>query len=205
MTREILSVTRRQGAACIRLRDGEEVRFPARMLSIYPLRAGQMLDTEALDAFLREHAPAYALERAVKMQATRDHTEKEIADALEKSAYPPYAVAYALSLMTRAQWVSDRRFAENFTRTRSVRYGKSRLRSEMRRKGVSDGDADAALSALSEEDEFAAALSAAQRLRRQHKDDGHTLQALLRRGFPFGLCRRAVEATRLPPEETDEP
>lgn len=114
-----------------------------------------------------------------------------------------------LDRFTEVGLINDAEFAQSWVESRSRNKGLSRraLQRELQRKGISAEDQEAALSGLSDEDQFAAALSyATSRARRMTDQDPLTAKrrlagALARRGYSPGLCfevaRRVIEEREL--------
>ena len=200
MTGEIASIRRRSGVCCVKLLSGGEFRFPSVFLHEKPLRVGRMVDAEEYLAFVKSRALPFALDRAVKMQAMREHTEKEVARKLRQSAYPEEIVQQVMDMLTTAELVSDGRFAETWVRHRAKSRGRRMIAAEMMQKGVSADTAQQALAAFSPEEELAAARKIAQKLLKQGKDGPHVMQALMRRGYQYGVCRQALQGIDLPEE-----
>ena len=85
---------------------------------------------------------------------------------------------------------------ESWVLTRAKRgVGPYRLRQELRRKGVSSEDAQAAIDSLDEDDSLEAAASfAAKRLKNDTPEEKRrVLQALVRRGYSYETARAALE------------
>ena len=137
-----------------------------------------------------------ALDRAFRSLAARAHTEKEIADKLSRAGYSERAVAYVMETLCKYKLIDDASYAESWVSTRAKRgVGPYRLRQELRRKGVSSEDAQAALDALDEDDSLDAAVSfAAKRLKNDTPEEKRrVLQALVRRGYSYETARAALE------------
>ena len=108
-----------------------------------------------------------ALDRAFRSLAARAHTEKEIVEKLTRAGYSEEAIAGAMETLTRYRLVDDAAYAESWVSARAKRgIGPYRLQQELRRKGVSREDAQAALDTLDADDSLDAAASfAAKRLK----------------------------------------
>ena len=193
MTDEIKSIKRLHGVCHVKLAGGAEFRFPSVFLSERPLKAGRMVDREEYLAFVSSRALPFAIDRAVRLQAMREHTQKEVAAALKRSAYPDPIIAKVMELMTSSELVSDERFAEQWVRHRARTKGRRMIALEMKQKGVGEQDVERALQEFSEEDETAAARKWVEKLTRQGKDAPHVMQALLRRGYSYQVCKKAMD------------
>lgn len=194
MAQEIVSIKRMHGVAHVKLENGEMFKFPSVFLSERPLKMGRMVDQEEYLAFVQQRALPFALERAIRLQAMREHSEKEIASALRRSAYPEPVIAQVLSMLTGSEIISDERFAASWVRHRAKNRGRRSIAAEMQIKGVSSEETQKALNEWPEEEELAAACKLADKLVRQGKDEQHVLQALLRRGYSYTLARKAVKS-----------
>ena len=115
-----------------------------------------------------------ALDRAFRSLAARAHTEKEIVDKLSRAGYSERAVAYVMETLAKYKLIDDASYAESWVLTRAKRgVGPYRLRQELRRKGVSSEDAQAAIDSLDEDDSLEAAASfAAKRLKNCRRSSG---------------------------------
>ena len=86
-TRPMLTGVRRiHGRAVLTLSTGETLSMPRAMLKERPYRSGTPFDRDSFDAFLRERAYPFAMEKAVALLASRARTETEIADAQRQNA-----------------------------------------------------------------------------------------------------------------------
>jgi len=83
--------------------------------------------------------PGVAETRAIayRILAGREHSRKELADKLSRKGGSPDVIAEVVSALAEEGLVSDRRFAEAFTRNRvSSLYGPYRIRAELAGKGI---------------------------------------------------------------------
>jgi regulatory protein len=87
-------------------------------------------------------------------------TVAEVRRRLERAEYDDQVIESVIEDLQRAELLNDAKFSEDWidSRTRTKKLGKIRLASELRRKGISQEDADMALQELDPEREVAAAL-----------------------------------------------
>jgi regulatory protein len=99
--------------------------------------------------------PATSLKsKALRMLASREHSRAELKRKLEAKAEEGDDVEAVLDRMVETGLQSDERFAESYVRARATRLGKSRLQYELVKRGVTQEQADIALSDVLEEDEL---------------------------------------------------
>lgn len=201
----ISSVKRIHGRAVLTLSNGTMLPMPRAMLRERPYKSGIPFDQDAFDAFIRERAYAFALEKAVALLAARARTEKEIVDALQKNAYPESVIARVMARLHEAGYIDDADFAAQWTAARTSKgLGALRIRMELRQKGVDQHEIDQALTSMDESDWLESAVNAAQKAARgkdvtSPADRQRILASLARRGYTFSQAREALQ--RLQDEE----
>lgn len=134
-------------------------------------------------------------------------SRKQLADALARRDVPEEVAERVLDRMTEVNLIDDAEYARMLVRSRRESRGLARraLAMELRRKGVSDADAEQALADVEPEDEER---TARELLRRRWAQTSglapevrmrRAVGMLARKGYPPGL------ATRLVRELLDEP
>ncbi len=101
-------------------------------------------------------------------------TRKELAQDLKKKKIEEDVAQVALDRFEELGLINDRTFSENFVSTTHERrkLGKKALKQQLRSKGVSEEIASQAISQISEDDEFKAALALAlKKIRSIQQDD----------------------------------
>jgi regulatory protein len=148
-------------------------------------------------------APVTAYGRALRRLAVRDRSERELERDLLRRGHEADEVASALRRLRSERYLDDRRFAEQFARSRMAGQGLGRLRvgQALRERGVERKTAEAGLrAALQEVPEGEVLDSLARRYWTQHRDDAPETRLrklwafLLRRGFPAGLVNHRLRA-----------
>ena len=98
---------------------------------------------------LSSRRPARSLlARAVSLLSRREHSRVELRRKLLRSLQvdeTPADLDRVLDELQAQRLLSDRRFAASLVRQRSARYGDLRLERDLRDRGVSSADADAAM------------------------------------------------------------
>ena len=197
-TLTLTGVRRIHGRAVLTLSNGETLSMPRAMLKERPYRGGMPFDRDSFEAFLRERAYPFAMEKAVALLASRARTEREIADAMRKNAYPEQTVARVMARLHEAGYLDDGDFAEQWASSRASKgLGARRIRMELRLKGVDPDTIESALSSVDEEDQMDGALKAAQKAARgkelsQPAERQKVLAALARRGYDYATARAAL-------------
>ena len=90
-------------------------------------------------------------QRALAYLARRDYSRAELRARLRPLAADDAAVDEVLDRLESEHLLSDQRYASQRIASRAVRYGDTRLRQELRQRGLSDADIAAALPAAGDE------------------------------------------------------
>ena len=118
------------------------------------LVSGDEINEEELTAFEEAAGSRRAFNSALNSLDYRDHSEKEIRAKLLRKHDADY-VDEAVEKLIELDLVNDERYAENYARELFERkkFGKMRIKSELRAKGISPDIANAAVEELFEEEE----------------------------------------------------
>ena len=190
----VTEIKRRGGVATVKTESGEELKIPSPLFLERRLRTGQPIDPEEYRQFIRARGYPHALEAAMKFLALRERSEQEVRARLRRSHYDEAAIQRVLDTLGLHSLVSDERFAEAWVHHRARKYGKNRIAQELRMKGISQQQAQAALDALPEEEEYRRALEQAKKLCRKFQNDPKKItQSLLRKGYGWAAAKRAAE------------
>lgn len=142
-------------------------------------------------------APAASLKsQALRMLATREHSQQELRRKLKAKAAEGEDVEAVVQRMVETGLQSDARFAESFVRARGERFGSGRIRRELAERGVSAELAGEALAGL-EGDEVSRARSVWARKFAQAPQDAKEwakqARFLQSRGFSSEVIRRILK------------
>jgi regulatory protein len=126
-------------------------------------------------------------------------TRRELERKLAEKGHAPEAVGEALDRLARVGVVDDLEYARAFARSKLARRGVALrvVRQELRRRGVSDTDAEQALGPLAGGDRDRAEQALAPLWRRHRGLDpperrARCAQALARRGFEYDTVREVL-------------
>ncbi len=173
------------------------------------IRKGTELDGDLLARALTADASYKARQRAMSLLAHRPRAEAEIRDRLRRAGFEDPVVEDTVDRLTRLGYLDDEAFALAYARSRAASrgYGPVRIFSELRRRGVPEGVARAAVTLLSAEREsMDDALSAGRKAwkrvasepdarRRRNRLYG----ALARRGFDPETIARVIDVLERQP------
>ena len=141
-----------------------------------------------------------ALDRAVRLLAERPRSRKEISDRLSSARFDEEVISLVLYKLEKENLLNDRDFAIQWVQSRSLKYGSSRIRGELRLKGIDDDTATEVLESLSEEEQvMRATVFAVKKIRAQRSgDDPQKIKqritaAIVRRGFSWNIALKAYQ------------
>jgi regulatory protein len=106
------------------------------------LKVGLNISKEELDELVLEDEKGKALSRAVKYIGNNLKTIKQIRDYLKKKDYNPNTIDYVIDKLKEYSYIDDEAYCKAFVSTYSHKYGKLKLISALKSKGVSDKTID---------------------------------------------------------------
>lgn len=134
---------------------------------------------------------------AYRYLGAREHSCQELRDKLQRRGVPQDIAYMAVDELAEEGLVSDRRYAESFTRSRVERHqGPFKIRAELRKRGVPDDLAEQALAAHESDWRELALQWARKRLRGRldQKEKARLYRGGCNRGFSHEQMMRVIEA-----------
>ena len=160
------------------------------------LKVGQHVQQEQLDEFQLQSEKTTALDKALTYITATQKTEKQIRDYLQKKGYVPAVVEYVIEKMRGYNFLNDGAYAQDYVNEVSHKKGGKLIKMELRKRGVSEEEIDAAISSVSVEEQTQSALQILQKYLRYKEKDQATLQKafryLLSKGFDYEIAKDAL-------------
>lgn len=160
------------------------------------LKVGQHVQQEQLDEFQLQSEKTTALDKALTYITATQKTEKQIRDYLQKKGYVPAVVEYVIEKMRGYNFLNDGAYAQDYVNEVSHKKGGKLIKMELRKRGVSEEEIDAAISSVSVEEQTQSALQILQKYLRYKDKDQATLQKafryLLSKGFDYEIAKDAL-------------
>lgn len=196
---EVTEIRQVRGKMHLRI-GSERIVLPKSLYAERPLTEGQEIDLEEYDQWLLLHQYRPALDYAVSLLAARAHATGELESKLLRAGYCPATVEMVLYKLSSNHLTNDEEFARQWVQVRAGRkLGARRIAQELRCKGVSEEEAEAALETLDPEEQLDSAVALAEKGLRKAKtgeDPRKTRQRvsamLVRRGFSYDMVREAI-------------
>lgn len=165
-----------------------------------PLSEGDEVDLEEyLDRVAAVQFPD-AYEAALNRLDRAARTARDMGASLRRAGYVSAAVDAVVARLQENGLIDDARYAERLAEAQAKQpVGVYAFKRKLRAKGISDEDAEEALSAFDEEQQKAACLAAARKLSRRYEDlpprerRAKLSQALARRGFSWDAIEAAMD------------
>ena len=198
---EVIEAIRRERGK-VRITVGsEEVLVPLALFRERPLEEGQPIDLEEYDNWLMVRQYRHALDRAVGYLAARAHSCREIEQKLTRIGYRPCTVEMVIYKLQKENLLDDADFARQWVEARSSHsLGRQRIALELRRKGISAAEAEAALEDIDDEDQLAGAVRLVEKNLHRAKpgEDPRKTAArltamLARRGYGYDVAKEAIQ------------
>ena len=196
----ITAIKKVRGRYIVTVNDAENLVVPPSLLRERPLKEGQPIDLEEYDNWLMVRQYRFALDRAVGYLAARACSTHEIEQKLLQAGYRPNTVEMVIYKLQRENLLDDADFARQWVESRQTRkLGRSRIAQELRRKGVSQEEAENALDLIDDEDQLAGAIALAEKAAARIKPGEDPRKAssriagmLARRGYSWDISKEAI-------------
>ncbi len=165
---------------------------------------GTEISREDFRRYILLHQYPHALNLAVAMLARRACSRGEIERRLNTARYMDETVEMVLYKLDKEGFLNDRDFAVQWVRSRiSRKLGASRIRMELRQKGVDEEDIRSALENVDEQEQLTQAVSLAEKgFARARPDEDQrnvrrrVMSSLIRRGYSWDTARQACSLAR---------
>lgn len=198
----ITAIKKERGKYRVTVNESEDVLVPLALMRERPLKEGQPLDLEEYDNWLMVRQYRFALDRAVGYLAARARSKHEIEQKLMQAGYRPCTVEMVIYKLQRENLLDDADFARQWVESRqNHNLGRSRIAQELRRKGISQDEAEEALSVIDDDDQLAGAIVLAEKAAARIKPGEDMRKAanriagmLARRGYSWDIVKQAVSA-----------
>lgn len=196
----ITAIKKERGKYRVTVNDAEDVLVPVSLMRERPLTEGQPIDLEDYDNWLMVRQYRFALDRAVGYLAARACSRKEIETKLLRAGYRPSTVEMVIYKLQRENLLDDADFARQWVESRQHhKLGRSRIAQELRRKGVSQEEAEEALSVIDDDDQLTGAIALAEKAAARIKPGEDMRKAssriagmLARRGYSWDIAKQAI-------------
>lgn len=196
----ITSIKKERGKMRVVISECDEILVPISLFRERPLEEGQPIDMDDYDNWLMVRQYRHALDRAVAFLASRARSRKEIEDKLLRCGYRPCTVEMVLCKLETENLLDDADFARQWVDARvNHRLGRNRIAQELRRKGISADEAEAALESIDPDDQLESAIALVEKALARAKSGedprktANRITAMLaRRGFSWDVAREAI-------------
>ena len=198
----ITAIKKERGKYRVTVKETEEILVPLALMRERPLQEGQPIDLEEYDNWLMVRQYRFALDRAVGYLAARARSKHEIEQKLMQAGYRPCTVEMVIYKLQRENLLDDADFARQWVESRqNHKLGRSRIAQELRCKGISQDEAEEALSVIDDDDQLAGAIVLAEKAAARIKPGEDMRKAanriagmLARRGYSWDIVKQAVSA-----------
>lgn len=197
----ITAIKRERGKYRVTVNDAEDILVPVSLMRERPLKEGQPIDLDDYDNWLMVRQYRFALDRAVGYLAARACSTREIELKLLRAGYRPSTVEMVIYKLQRENLLDDADFARQWVESRQHhKLGRSRIAQELRRKGVSQEEAEDALSVIDDNDQLTGAIVLAEKATARinpgedmRKAASRIAGMLARRGYSWDIAKQAIQ------------
>lgn len=161
------------------------------------LHVGQQISEEELQKIVHTELVAKAKQKAFRLLEYRSRSKAEIARRLSMAGFAEDVIEETLTRLEGLGLIDDAQFSQSWVNHRKS-FGKTRIKWELRQKGVSTDVAEEALSAINADTEYESAIDAAGRRWRKYlrlderTKRNRTASYLRRQGFGWEVITKVL-------------
>jgi len=197
----VTGLEKQRGKMRMIINEDTTILVPMSLFRERPFQVGDPIDMDDYDHWLMLRQYRHALDRAVVFLTARARSKKEVERKLLQCGYLPSTVEMVLLKLETMNILNDADFAAQWVEARGDKLlGKRRIQQELRQKGISQEEADAAISSLDDDSQQEQANRLAAKLASRYAKDEprkaaqKLMQALVRRGFDWDLAKQAASS-----------
>lgn len=112
--------------------------IPAELVYLEHLKTGLEIDEKDLKKIIFENEKSKAMSRVTKYIGSSLKTQKQIRDYLRKKEYSNDTIEFVMSKLAEYNYIDDKKYAQAYVLTYGKKYGKLKLISQLKVKGVSE-------------------------------------------------------------------
>lgn len=112
--------------------------IPAELVYLEHLKTGLEIDEKDLKKIIFENEKSKAMSRVTKYIGSSLKTQKQIRDYLRKKEYSDDTIEFVMSKLVEYNYIDDKKYAQAYVLTYGKKYGKLKLKSQLKVKGVSE-------------------------------------------------------------------
>ena len=195
----VTGLEKQRGKMRMIINEDTAILVPMSLFREMPFQVGDPIDMDDYDHWLMLRQYRHALDRAVVFLTARARSKKEVERKLLQCGYLPSTVEMVLLKLETMNILNDADFAAQWVEARGDKLlGKRRIQQELRQKGISQEEADAAISSLDDDSQQEQANRLAAKLASRYAKDEprkatqKLMQALVRRGFDWETAKQAT-------------
>lgn len=112
--------------------------IPAELVYLEHLKTGLEIDEKDLKKIIFENEKSKAMSRVTKYIGSSLKTQKQIRDYLRKKEYSDDTIEFVMSKLVEYNYIDDKKYVQAYVLTYGKKYGKLKLKSQLKVKGVSE-------------------------------------------------------------------
>lgn len=105
-------------------------------LNRYNIKEGEEISQETYQNIFHEILPKRAKLRCMNLLKTKDYTRRQLEDKLKQGGYPPEVIVDAIAYVESYGYIDDERYAKDFVEYNMEHKSRTRIESDLLRKGI---------------------------------------------------------------------
>lgn len=159
------------------------------------LKEGGEISSEKLEQLVFENEKSVALSKAVTLLGKNLKTKSQMRKYLTEKGYSPQIVNYVLEKLAEYNYINDENYAKIYVRSVKNKYGKIKIKTELKLKGVSEKIIDDVLLEFESEEDVILTLATKYLKGKEptYENLSKLYRFLLSKGFEYDEVSRCVK------------
>lgn len=160
------------------------------------LKEGGEISSEQLEQFVFENEKSAALSKAVTLLGKNLKTKSQMRKYLTEKGYSPQIINYVLEKLAEYNYINDENYAKIYVRSVKNKYGKIKIKTELKLKGVSEKIIDEVLLEFESEEDVILTLATKYLKGKEptYENLSKLYRFLLSKGFEYDEVSRCVKS-----------
>ena len=160
------------------------------------LKEGGEISSEQLEQLVFENEKSAALSKAVTLLGKNLKTKSQMRKYLTEKGYSPQIINYVLEKLAEYNYINDENYAKIYVRSVKNKYGKIKIKTELKLKGVSEKIIDEVLLEFESEEDVILTLATKYLKGKEptYENLSKLYRFLLSKGFEYDEVSRCVKS-----------
>lgn len=178
--------------------DGKSLSIHKKVTKYFKIKEYSHINMDNIIDNINSQELTFAKEYCLYLIGQSARSRKQIVDKMRTKGYQTEIIEQAMVFLDEYELLNDKEYASNYINSRSNRYGKNRLKYDLKSKGINDDILEEVLEEVDPTDEYEVALELGKQRMNSYRDDDRQKKYrklggyLQRRGFSMNIVKKVL-------------